>query len=278
MSKKEQPALLKITGIVVLGLALYLSKNLHRNLPYIISKISRFEFDTSIVFNLIFYFRLGIVYYCGWLLFLGKKNSRDVYKKWGTINIILGISVSIYFALLRYMRPYRFYFAFFWKTLVYWIIFVTIYFVIYFLLFKNDEINKYFIDINKKRKLVKRKKVLGSEKENIINVDNGKTEITQNVSSEKFHVSNSENIIAEEIQEREAKKAIRKNGIIRDYYDNGPLKSEKTYLNDILNGRSIEYHPNSRISSIGYYENGEKVGKWKYYDDKGILLSEEVVE
>jgi antitoxin component YwqK of YwqJK toxin-antitoxin module len=42
-----------------------------------------------------------------------------------------------------------------------------------------------------------------------------------------------------------------------------------------LEGEYVEYHPNGLIKVQGYYEQGKKVGVWRYYDKKGTLLREE---
>ena len=44
------------------------------------------------------------------------------------------------------------------------------------------------------------------------------------------------------------------------------------YLNDIPVGEHIYYYPNGVIKEIGKYENGEKEGEWKKYNNDGVLL------
>ena len=44
------------------------------------------------------------------------------------------------------------------------------------------------------------------------------------------------------------------------------------FLNDIPVGEHIYYHPNGAIKEIGKYENGEKQGEWKKFDDNGNVL------
>jgi antitoxin component YwqK of YwqJK toxin-antitoxin module len=41
------------------------------------------------------------------------------------------------------------------------------------------------------------------------------------------------------------------------------------YTLSVQDGKWIEYHENGKISSIGNYDNGSKVGNWKYYDFEG---------
>ncbi len=44
------------------------------------------------------------------------------------------------------------------------------------------------------------------------------------------------------------------------------------FLNDIPIGEHVYYYSNGIIKEIGRYENGEKQGEWKKYDQKGDLL------
>ena len=44
------------------------------------------------------------------------------------------------------------------------------------------------------------------------------------------------------------------------------------YLNDIPVGEHVYYYPNGVIKEIGKYENGEKEGEWKKYNNDGVLL------
>ena len=60
-----------------------------------------------------------------------------------------------------------------------------------------------------------------------------------------------------------------------EYYPNGVLKKRAFLVNNQLEGEYIEYHPNGLIKVQGYYEQGKKVGIWRYYDKKGTLLREE---
>ena len=88
------------------------------------------------------------------------------------------------------------------------------------------------------------------------------------------------------------------NGKIREYYDNGKIKFEGEYLNDVRNGKGKEYDQKGRIKFEGeylnnkindkgkqYYENdmieyegeylsGERNGKGKDYNDEGDLIFE----
>lgn len=280
MNKREQPILLRIIGIIILAYSLYLSRYLYKSIPNFLKNLSRFDMYT--ITTLIFYFRLGLFYYCGILLFLGKKNSRDAYRKYGIINIVLMIFSSLSFVYTIFLTGSDTYLRFISQRLIFFIKFLLAYLIIYVILFKNSEINQYFMNINKKRKLVKRKKILVNGDRDINNFANEKIMDMQkellDEEAEKNNSINSANISILNNQEKEIKETIKKDGIIRDYYDNGSLKSEKTYLNNVLNGRAIEYYPNGRISAIGYYKMNKKVDKWKYFGENGILIKEEIVD
>ncbi len=50
------------------------------------------------------------------------------------------------------------------------------------------------------------------------------------------------------------------NGDIKEYDDNGKIKSEKNYRNGQLNGPFREYYPNGNLMNIGLYKNGQFTG------------------
>jgi hypothetical protein len=60
-----------------------------------------------------------------------------------------------------------------------------------------------------------------------------------------------------------------------EYYSNGVLKKRALLIGGTLEGEYVEYHSNGVIKVQGYYEQGRKVGTWRYYDKKGELLREE---
>ena len=89
------------------------------------------------------------------------------------------------------------------------------------------------------------------------------------------------------------------NGVKRDYYDNGKLKSELRYADGRLNGESVWYatdggvmtrafyrndtlegryqrfHKNGAIEVECWYKHGLRDSVYRSYSDAGILLSEE---
>lgn len=69
------------------------------------------------------------------------------------------------------------------------------------------------------------------------------------------------------------KKGSALNGEVRDYNDDGKIRSIYTYVNDEKNGYSATYFDTGKIELTGNYKNGEKDGEWKEYDSDGKLLS-----
>lgn len=59
------------------------------------------------------------------------------------------------------------------------------------------------------------------------------------------------------------------NGDVREYYDNGTLKTEGTYINSNYHGEVKKYHPNGKISFLERYKHGQKHGWWFGYDMNG---------
>ncbi len=57
------------------------------------------------------------------------------------------------------------------------------------------------------------------------------------------------------------------------YYQNGKLMTEKTFSKGILNGWIREYHENGNLKSEFFVNNGIKDGDEKLYNSSGVLLS-----
>ena len=49
------------------------------------------------------------------------------------------------------------------------------------------------------------------------------------------------------------------------------LMMNNEYINDEKEGLYKEYHENGQLKSVGKYENGKRVGDWKEYDENGKL-------
>jgi len=66
-----------------------------------------------------------------------------------------------------------------------------------------------------------------------------------------------------------------RNGLWVSYYDNGTKWSESYYANGKRAGHSLTFFPNGQVRYIGEYQNDEKTGTWKFYDEEGNLQKEE---
>lgn len=58
-------------------------------------------------------------------------------------------------------------------------------------------------------------------------------------------------------------------GEVKEYFPNGTLKSEGTYVNENYDGVVKKYHPNGKIMIIERYKNNLKHGWWMGYDENG---------
>lgn len=63
----------------------------------------------------------------------------------------------------------------------------------------------------------------------------------------------------------------RKNGLSKEWYENGRIKSEENYKNGLLNGLCKRYYDNWQLSFEINYKNGEYHGKWQEWDRDGNL-------
>ena len=62
----------------------------------------------------------------------------------------------------------------------------------------------------------------------------------------------------------------------REFYDQGNLKAEGNYKNDIKTGEWKYYHKNGNLEQIGLFDDdGKPEGLWKWYYDSGEILREE---
>lgn len=66
-----------------------------------------------------------------------------------------------------------------------------------------------------------------------------------------------------------------KNGLWKGYSPDGRIQSEIFYLNGMKNGHGVVFFPNGKPRYIGEYKNDKKVGKWRFYDEKGEVIKEE---
>jgi antitoxin component YwqK of YwqJK toxin-antitoxin module len=95
-------------------------------------------------------------------------------------------------------------------------------------------------------------------------------EYNENGEVEKSYIFKNGKIIAEGILTDGGKRE----GLWKEYYLDGSLKSEGNYKNDKKTGKWKYYYPNGQLEETGEYENGKPVGKWLWYYPSGKLLRE----
>jgi antitoxin component YwqK of YwqJK toxin-antitoxin module len=66
----------------------------------------------------------------------------------------------------------------------------------------------------------------------------------------------------------------KKNGALKEYYENGNLKTVQFFKNDKNVDSALYYHSNGKLAAIQVHNNGEKVGCWKKFNDAGKLYSQ----
>ncbi len=64
-----------------------------------------------------------------------------------------------------------------------------------------------------------------------------------------------------------------KQGLNKEYFSNGELKSKGNYKNDLKYGIHQEYHYNGKLKLKGNYKNGRRVGLFEKYYESGKLKS-----
>jgi len=65
-----------------------------------------------------------------------------------------------------------------------------------------------------------------------------------------------------------------RDGLFREYYQNGIIASEGNYKNGLEDGLWTDYHEDGKIAAKGNYLNGNEVGQWYFYDENGELEDE----
>lgn len=58
------------------------------------------------------------------------------------------------------------------------------------------------------------------------------------------------------------------------FYENGQVRSLVKYENSRLEGECHRFFANGKYSEYGYYSEGLKIGNWKYWNEKGVLIKE----
>lgn len=65
----------------------------------------------------------------------------------------------------------------------------------------------------------------------------------------------------------------KKNGYLKEYYQNKKLKIIQHFVDDKNVDTAKFYHPNGNIEAIQIYQSGEKAGCWEKYNPQGKLYS-----
>jgi hypothetical protein len=59
--------------------------------------------------------------------------------------------------------------------------------------------------------------------------------------------------------------------VMREYYDNGQLKFIAEVKENIFHGKYLEYWENGTVMVKGKYRDGQKTGRWRYFNAEGVL-------
>ena len=70
------------------------------------------------------------------------------------------------------------------------------------------------------------------------------------------------------------KPIISQDGLVKLFYDNGKLKAELDYADNVLNGKSIWYFPNGNEMKEVTYVDGKPDGKVIYFYESGLVKAE----
>ena len=62
-----------------------------------------------------------------------------------------------------------------------------------------------------------------------------------------------------------------KNGLVKEYHSNKTPKHEAFYINDKVDGQSLEWFDNGQLKYEHYYINGKRIGIWKDYYPSGKI-------
>ena len=277
MSKKSIPTILKVMGWTSIAYGIY---RLYKQLIFILRIIGEDSLSAGPLFFEFCSISLTVlVFITGKILLKGRKDSRKKFKKYGIIFIVSYIFQAIIFSVA--IGSTHFYMIYLYFRLF---IMILVYIIMLLILSKKKNINDYFKNLNEEKvKIIDRKKSddeitenknITEEKKEVSKISGARYEETtvlneSNLKEEKRHNENKNS------EEDDIKIYQLKNGVIRSYYENGALRIEENYVNNILEGQAVEYHSTGRIKSKGLYSNGNKIGKWKYYDEKGVPLEDE---
>ena len=69
-------------------------------------------------------------------------------------------------------------------------------------------------------------------------------------------------------------KDSKKNGTLKEYFENGNLKTVQHFKDDKNVDSALYYHINGKLAAIQIHSNGKKIGCWKKYNEAGKLYSD----
>ncbi|MCG8575644.1 MAG: hypothetical protein MI810_12225 [Flavobacteriales bacterium] len=64
-------------------------------------------------------------------------------------------------------------------------------------------------------------------------------------------------------------------GLWISYYDTGIKWSESYYVAGKKDGHNLSFFPNGKVRYLGEYNDDQKIGEWKFYDEEGNLTQTE---
>ncbi len=92
--------------------------------------------------------------------------------------------------------------------------------------------------------------------------------------AEKLTYSNSRTLISKR-QVKLINGKYTEDGLSYHFNDKGMLSHVYTFKNGVLNGESVTYYSNGMVESKGEYKDGNKLGVWEYFNNKGKPLKDE---
>ncbi len=63
-----------------------------------------------------------------------------------------------------------------------------------------------------------------------------------------------------------------RHGVWTSWYESGIKRSEVTYKNGLRDGPVITWYENGNMRYKGWYEEDERVRKWKFFNEEGELI------
>lgn len=70
---------------------------------------------------------------------------------------------------------------------------------------------------------------------------------------------------------QDGKFSWKRHGVLRQWYESGPVSSVARYKGGLLHGEYSEYWNNELLRVSGRYEDGQPIGPWRRFDECGIL-------